>query len=85
MIRSENGTEFVNSVCNTMFHELGIIHQRSCLYTPQQNGVAKRKHRNLLEVTRALRFQGKIPLKYWGNCVLLVTYLIDKVHGSVLN
>ncbi|KAH0673745.1 hypothetical protein KY284_024832 [Solanum tuberosum] len=32
-----------------------IIHQRSCPYIPQQNGVVERKHKHLLEVTRALR------------------------------
>lgn len=57
-VRSDNGTEFVNSVCANMFKEGGIIHQRSCPYTPQQNGVAERKHRHILEVTRSLRFQG---------------------------
>ncbi|XP_049397189.1 uncharacterized protein LOC125861305 [Solanum stenotomum] len=61
VIRTNNGTEFVNSVCDTMFKELGIIHQRSCQYTPQQNGVAERKNIHLLEVTRALRLYGSKP------------------------
>lgn len=64
VLRSDNGTEFVNSVCDAMFKDLGIIHQRSCPYTPQQNGVVKRKHRCILEVTRALKFQAKIPLRF---------------------
>ncbi|XP_055826032.1 uncharacterized protein LOC129894386 [Solanum dulcamara] len=50
-IRTDNGTEFVNSVCDHLFKELGVIHQKSL------NGVVERKHRHLLEVTRALRFQ----------------------------
>ncbi|KAH0679685.1 hypothetical protein KY284_020770 [Solanum tuberosum] len=49
-VRSDNGTEFMNSVCATMFKERGIIHQRSYPYTPQQNGVAEKKHRHLLKL-----------------------------------
>ncbi|XP_055803621.1 uncharacterized protein LOC129872729 [Solanum dulcamara] len=84
VLRSDNGTEFVNSVCDDMFKALGIIHQRSCPYTPQQNGVAERKHRHLLKVTRALRFQAKIPIRYWDHCVLAAAYLINRLPSSVL-
>jgi len=83
-VRSNNGSEFVNSVCTKMFKDRGIIHQRSCPYTSQQNGVAERKHRHVLEVTRAVRFQGNIPLIYWGQCVLATTYLINRMPSKVL-
>ncbi|XP_060201854.1 uncharacterized protein LOC132630283 [Lycium barbarum] len=56
IVKTDNGTEFVNSVCSNLFKTLGLIHQRSCAYYPQQNGVAERKHRHILEVTRAIRF-----------------------------
>lgn len=74
----------MNSVCATMFKERGIIHQRSYPYTPQQNGVAEKKHRHLLKVTRALRFQGQIPLKYWGQCVIAAAYLINRMPSRIL-
>ena len=70
ILRTDNGTEFVNSGCHKLFAELGILHQRSCPYTSQQNGVAERKHRHLLEITRALRIQAHIPIRYWGHCLL---------------
>ena len=70
VIRLDNSTEFVNSVCKDLFNNFGIVNQTSCSYTPLQNGVAERKHRHLLEVTRALRFQAKIPIDLWGPCVL---------------
>jgi len=83
-VRSDNGTEFMNVVCATLFKERRIIHQRSCPYTPQQNRVAERKHRHLLEVTRALRFQGHIPIRFWGQCVLAAAYLINRIPSRVL-
>ncbi|GJT01388.1 ribonuclease H-like domain-containing protein [Tanacetum coccineum] len=48
VIRSDNGTEFVNNKMSDLFTSLGIIHQTSCSYTPQQNGIAERKHRHML-------------------------------------
>ncbi|XP_071719480.1 uncharacterized protein [Rutidosis leptorrhynchoides] len=65
-IRTDNGTEFINESLTTFFNQHGITHQTSCPYTPQQNARVERKHRQLLEVARALRFQSHIPIHFWG-------------------
>ncbi|XP_060183246.1 uncharacterized protein LOC132613224 [Lycium barbarum] len=84
-IRSDNGTKFINSLCYTLFKSIGIVHQTSGAYSPQQNGGAKRKHKHILEVCRAIRFQGHIPIKYWGHCVLAAVYLINRMPSQVIN
>ncbi|GJR21601.1 ribonuclease H-like domain-containing protein [Tanacetum coccineum] len=44
VFKSDNGTEFVNQTINKLCADKGIIHQTSCAYTPQQNGIVERKH-----------------------------------------
>ncbi|XP_075107038.1 uncharacterized protein LOC142180020 [Nicotiana tabacum] len=62
---SDNGSEFLNSQVVELLQTKGIIHQSSCIYTPQQNGVAEKRHWYILEVARSLRFQAFVPLKFW--------------------
>ncbi|KAJ0435793.1 putative RNA-directed DNA polymerase [Helianthus annuus] len=84
IFRSDNGTEFVNKQVATFSESNGILHQTSCTHTPQQNGIAERKHRHLLNVARSLLFQGGVPLNFWSECVLTATYLINRIPSSVL-
>ncbi|KAM2822749.1 hypothetical protein COP1_038684 [Malus domestica] len=49
-LRSDNGEEYVNHVLHNYLQEHGIVHQTTCAYTSQQNSVAERKNRHLLEV-----------------------------------
>ena len=68
IIRSDNAMELGKSETTLNFlRSQGIVHQTSCVATPQQNGVAERKHRHLLEIARALLFHPKAPLIYWVN------------------
>ena len=83
MIRSDNALEFESAPCTQFFADLGIIHQTSCVNRPQQNGRVERKHRNVLEMARVLRFQASFPLQYWGDYVLSATHIINRLPASV--
>ncbi|KZT76397.1 Beta-galactosidase [Dorcoceras hygrometricum] len=66
VLRSDNGKEYSNQILSNFFQEKGIVHHSSCTNTPQQNGVAERKNRHLLEVARSLMFTTHAPKYLWG-------------------
>jgi hypothetical protein len=70
-LRSDNRTEFQ---LTDFYRKNGIIHQKTCVETPQKNGIVDRKHQHILNVARTLRFQANLPLDFWNDCVLIVTY-----------
>lgn len=53
IIRTDNGSEFINHNCQNLFSSLGIVHQRTAPYSPQHNGRVERKHQHLLQVARS--------------------------------
>ncbi|CAN1180130.1 Copia protein, partial [Linum perenne] len=85
ILRSDNGTEYFNDSFKTFSQTIGLVQQSSCSNTPQQNGIAERKNRHLLEVTRALMFSANVPKYFWGDALLTATYLINRMPSKVLN
>ena len=79
-IRFDNAKELSEGSILQLYHDRGIIHQKSCVATPQQNGVLERKHKHLLETARALYFQSLVPLQFWGDRVLTACYLLTVCH-----
>lgn len=83
-IRTDNRYEFQSRFMLEFYKDHGIFLETSCPYTPQQNGIVDRKHRHLLEVARALRFQALLPIEFWGECVQMAAYIINKLPTPVL-
>ena len=85
VLKSDNAREYYEASLGDYFENQGIIHQSSCVDTPQQNGVAEKKNRHILEVARSLRFTTHVPKHFWGEAVLIATYLINRMPSRVLH
>ncbi|KAK9053678.1 hypothetical protein SSX86_024752 [Deinandra increscens subsp. villosa] len=83
-VRCDNGGEFTSKSMTDFYAKQGILLETTCPHTPQQNGVVERKHRHLLEMARALRFEANLPKRFWGECILTAAYVINRLPSKVL-
>ncbi|GJR92433.1 putative ribonuclease H-like domain-containing protein [Tanacetum coccineum] len=79
VIRCDNGTEFKNRVMNQFCEMKGIKREFSVARTPQQNGVAERKNRTLIEAARTMLADLKFPPTFWAEAVNTACYVQTKV------
>ena len=77
VLRSYSGSEYMSHEFHDFFQNKGIVSQRSCPYTPQQNGVVERKNRHLLDVVRTLLLESSIPSTFWVEALSTAIYLIN--------
>ena len=68
--RTDNAKDYFNNELNQFFQQEGVVHESSCIDTPQQNGVVKRKMRHLLNVAKTLLHQNHVPKTYWDEAIL---------------
>nr|GFA41539.1 putative ribonuclease H-like domain-containing protein [Tanacetum cinerariifolium] len=79
IIRCDNGTEFKNSDLNQLCGLKGIKREFSVLRTPQQNGIAERKNKTLIEAARTLLADSLLPIPFWAEAVNTACYVQNRV------
>ncbi|GJS33530.1 ribonuclease H-like domain-containing protein [Tanacetum coccineum] len=79
VIRCDNGTEFKNRAMNQFCEMKGIKREFSVAKTPQQNRVAKRKNRTLIESARTMLADSKLPTTLWAEVVNTACYVQNRV------
>lgn len=60
-VQSDNGTEYSSHYLEDFLKQESIKHELTVEYTPQQNGVAERKNRTLVEMARCMLIQSGLP------------------------
>jgi transposase InsO family protein len=69
MLRIDNGGEYTSKVFSDFCSSKGISHELTPPYTPQRNGIAERRNRSLLDITRCLLIDKQLPGNLWGEAV----------------
>ncbi|XP_059659238.1 uncharacterized protein LOC132306059 [Cornus florida] len=85
ILRSDNGGEYDNNELREYFQAHGLCHETTCSQTPQQNGVAERKSRHILETARAFLTAAHAPRRYWADVVGTAVYLLNQMPSRVLD
>ena len=77
-LRSDNGGEFTSKEFNHYCEEHGIKRPFSATRTPQQNGVAERKNRSMLEMARTMLNDSNLDDKFWGLAVHTSVHIMNR-------
>src|SRR4051794_35285980 len=84
IIRSDNGTEFVNHLIKKFCEKNGIIHQLTVPYSPEQNGIAERALATYFDMVRCMLHAAKMDLRYWGEAFLYAVHIRNLSPASSL-
>nr|GFA84177.1 ribonuclease H-like domain-containing protein [Tanacetum cinerariifolium] len=79
IIRCDNRGEFRNKELNDFCSQKGFKREFSNARTPQQNGVAERRNRSLIEAARTMLADAKLPVTFWSEAVNTACYVQNKV------
>ena len=82
IIRSDRGGEYFSTEFDKFCEDHGIIHQKSAPFTPQQNGLAERKNRTLVDMVNAMILNAGLPFNLWGEALLTACYIHNRVPSK---
>ena len=74
-LRTNGGGEYTSTEFNDICSSNGINHEVTAPYTPQHNGISKRKNRTLVNMIRSMQKQKQMPHYLWGEAAATAAYL----------
>ena len=82
-LRSDRGGEFLDNQFRSWLKSKGVMHQLTCSYTPQQNGVVERTNQVIGEKVRCCLSESGLPKKYWQHAMAYVVWIKNRVVNSL--
>lgn len=83
-LRTDNTREYLSREFKNVLHKNGIAHQTTVPYNPQQNGLAERANRSIIERARCLLIDANLPKEYWAEATATAVYLLNRCSTSIL-
>ncbi|KAH9681147.1 hypothetical protein KPL71_026853 [Citrus sinensis] len=83
-LRTDNGLEYCSNEFDEFCKRLGIARQKTVRYTPQQNGLAERMNKTLIEKVRYMLLSSNLSKYFWAEAVVTAAYLINRSPSSAL-
>jgi transposase InsO family protein len=81
-LRTDLGREYLSDQFKDLCEEKGIRRQLTISITPQQNGVAERRNRTLLDMVRSMMAQANLLISFWGDALLTAAYILNRVPSQ---
>lgn len=83
-LRTDNSLEFCNHVFNEFCRKNVITRHKTCAYTPQQNGVAKKMNRTIMEKAQCLLNESGLSEDFWSEATAFSVYTINRSPASAI-
>ncbi|MCO5602741.1 hypothetical protein L7F22_056879 [Adiantum nelumboides] len=83
-LHTDRGGEYMSGAFKDFLGKKGIKHHCTMPYTPQQNGVAKRKNKSLMEMARCMLKAKSLPHKLWMEAVACAAHVLNRCPTRAL-
>ena len=83
-LQSDGGKEYFSVQYTSYLQQMGIRREFSCRYMPEQNGLAERKNRSVVEAAREMLEEKSWPKFYWAEVVRTAVYIQNRIREKVL-
>lgn len=84
-LRTDRGGEFTSLAFNDYCKMNGIRRQLTAAYSPQQNGVAERRNRTIMNMVRCILKDKGVPLDFWPEAVNWAAHILNRCPTSAVN
>ncbi|KAH9687838.1 hypothetical protein KPL70_014918 [Citrus sinensis] len=84
-LRTDNGLEFCNKDFDDFCTKHGMVRHKTVRHTPQQNGLAERMNRTLIDKVRCMLIHSKLPMSLWAEALDTACFIVNKSPSSGIN